>query len=187
MSDIDTAKVRPLPEALKTNFFMAFYKKQFHKEKGVYYPQAVTVGKPVETKEVAEKLALISTVSKSDVAAVLGDLAGVLADLMKQGKSVRLDGLGTFRLTLDSRGVKEEKDFDFQKQVKAVRVQFIPQREGAVTRGGTATRSLVPQGIEWIPMNAAPAEEEEDASGTGGSGGSGSGSEGDGQDKNPLG
>ena len=164
---------------------MAFYKKQFHKEKGVYYPQAVTVGKPVETKEVAEKLALISTVSKSDVAAVLGDLAGVLADLMKQGKSVRLDGLGTFRLTLDSRGVKEEKDFDFQKQVKAVRVQFIPQREGAVTRGGTATRSLVPQGIEWIPMNAAPAEEE-DASGSG-TGTGGSGDSGDGQDKNPLG
>lgn len=163
---------------------MAFYKKQFNERLGVYYPQAVTVGKPVETKEVAERLALISTVSKSDVAAVLGDLAGVLADLMKQGKSVRLEGLGTFRLTLDSKGVKEEKDFDFQKQVKAVRVQFIPQREGATTRGGTATRSLVPQGIEWLPMNAASAEE--DASGTG-TGGSGSGSEGDGQDKNPLG
>ena len=164
---------------------MAFYKKQFNERLGVYYPQAVTVGKPVETKEVAERLALISTVSKSDVAAVLGDLAGVLADLMKQGKSVRLDGLGTFRLTLDSKGVKEEKDFDFQKQVKAVRVQFIPQREGAVTRGGTATRSLVPQGIEWIPMNAASAEEE-DASGSG-TGTGGSGDSGDGQDKNPLG
>lgn len=153
---------------------MAFYKKQFHKEKGVYYPQAVTVGKPVETKEVAEKLALISTVSKSDVAAVLGDLAGVLAELMKQGKSVRLAGLGTFRLTLDTRGVKEEKDFDFQKQVKAVRVQFTPEREGAVTRGATATRSLVPQGIEWIPLNAAASSSsEEGGTGTGTGGGDG--------------
>lgn len=39
---------------------MAFYKKQFHKETGVYYPQAVTVGNPVETLEVAERLAQIS-------------------------------------------------------------------------------------------------------------------------------
>lgn len=153
---------------------MAFYKKQFNERLGVYFPQAVTAGKPVETKEVAEKLALISTVSKSDVAAVLGDLAGVLADFMKQGKSVRLEGLGTFRLTLDSRGVKEEKDFDFQKQVKAVRVQFIPQREGATTRGGTATRSLVPQGIEWIPLNAAASSSsEEGGTGTGTGGGDG--------------
>lgn len=144
---------------------MAFYKKQFHKEKGVYYPQAVTVGKPVETKEVAERLSLISTVSKSDVNAVLGDLAGVLADFMKQGKSVRLAGLGTFRLTLDTKGVKDEKDFDFQRQVKAVRVQFVPEREGAVTRGGTATRSLVPSGIEWLPMNAASETSDEGTEG----------------------
>lgn len=139
---------------------MAFYKKQFHKETGVYYPQAVTVGNPVETKEVAEKLALISTVSKSDVAAVLGDLAGVLADFMKQGKSVRLEGLGTFRYTLDTEGVANEADFDFQKQLKAVRVQFTPAKEGGTTRGSQATRSLVPTGIEWLPLDGSAASDD---------------------------
>lgn len=163
---------------------MAFYKKMFNKEHGVYFPMAVTVGKPVETKEVAERLALISTVSKSDVAAVLGDLAGVIADLMKQGKSVRLEGLGTFRLTLDTKGVKQEADFDFQKQLKGVRVQFTPEREGAVTRGGTQTRSLVPAGIEWIPMDGTGAASEDDGSGSEGTGGTGP--DGD-QNVNPLG
>lgn len=145
---------------------MAFYKKQFHKETGVYYPQAVTVGNPVETKEVAERLAQISTVSKSDVAAVLGDLAGVLADFMKQGKSVRLDGLGTFRLTLDTTGVKEEKDFDFNKQVKAVRVQFTPQREGNTKRGEAITRGMVSTGIEWLPLSAEAATTDDTDEGT---------------------
>lgn len=159
---------------------MAFYKKVFNEKTGVFYPKAVTVGKPVETKEVAERLAKISTVSKSDVNAVLGDLAGVIADFMKQGKSVRLEGLGTFHLKLDTKGVKNEEDFDFQKQLQAVRVQFIPQRERAVTRGGTATRSLVPGGIEWLPMNA------DGAVSDGGSGGSGNWPDGD-QDANPLG
>lgn len=128
---------------------MAFYKKQFSEKFGVYFPQAVTVGSPVDTKKIAERLAAISTVSKADVAAVLAELPGVLADYMSQGKSVRLDGLGTFRYTLSTEGVEQEADFDFQKQVKAVRVSFTPQREGAVTRGGTATRPLVPSGIEW--------------------------------------
>ena len=46
--------------------------------------------------------------------AVLGELPGVMADYMAQGKSVRLDGLGTFRLTLKTRGVADEADFDLQ-------------------------------------------------------------------------
>ena len=129
---------------------MAYYKKQFNEKTGVYFPQAVVVGKPIETKKIAERLAKISTVSYADVVAVLAEMPGVLADYMSQGKSVKLEGLGTFRYTLDTEGVENEADFDFQKQLKAVRVSFIPTKEGAVTKGGTATRALVPAGIEWL-------------------------------------
>lgn len=155
---------------------MAFYKKMYNSKTKVYYPMAVTVGNPVETKEVAEELALISTVSKSDVAAVLADLAAVMAKMMKQGKSVRLEGLGTFRYTLDTKGVADEADFDFNKQVKGVRVQFTPQREGNTTRGEAVTRSLVPSGIEWVPLGEAEADDSQQ-------GGTSSG----GDDDNPIG
>ena len=128
---------------------MSFYKKVYNERHQVWYPVAVTVGDPVETKKIAERLSAISTVSKADVLAVLAELPGVLADYMGQGKSVRLDGLGTFRYTLDTRGMANETDFDFKAQLKAVRVSFVPQREGAMTRGGTATRPLVPGDIEW--------------------------------------
>ena len=76
-----------------------------------------------------------------------------MADYMAQGKSVRLDGLGTFRYTLATKGVETEDEFDFQKQVRAVRVQFVPAREGAQTKGSVSTRSLVPTGIEWLPYD----------------------------------
>lgn len=139
---------------------MAFYKEQYNERMGVYFPQAVTVGKPIDTKEVAKRLARISTVSLADVLAVLAEMPGVLADFMAQGKSVRLDGLGTFRYTLDTEGVANREDMDFQKQVKAVRVSFIPQREGAVTKGGTATRALVPTGIEWLKYDGQSATDD---------------------------
>lgn len=157
---------------------MAFYKKMYNKKTEVYYPISVTVGRPVETKEIAEHLAQISTVSKSDVAAVLGDLAQVMSDYLRQGKSVRLDGLGTFRLTLDTEGVKDEKDFDFNRQLKAVRVQFTPQRSGATTRGEAVTRTLVPQGIEWLPVDYVPATAEPSTPDEPGTGGSGEGGDG---------
>ena len=140
---------------------MAFYVRQYSKSRDVYYPQAVVVGDPVGTDEVAEELAAISTVRRSDVRAVLGDIAKVLAKLMKQGKSVRIEGLGTFRYTLDTTGVADPADFDFQKQVKAVRVQFVPEKTFG-KRGDAATRALVDDKIEWIEMNASAASTEPD-------------------------
>lgn len=139
---------------------MAFYKKQFAKDRGVWYPHAVVVGKPIELKTVARRLAQISTVSYADVVAVLAEMPGVLADYMAQGKSVRLDGLGTFRYTLDTEGVADEADFDAQRQIKAVRVSFVPTREGAATKGGTPTRALVPTGIEWMEYGGTPSADD---------------------------
>lgn len=141
---------------------MAYYKKQYNEKNGVWYPHAITVGKPIDTKKIAERLAKISTVSYADVVAVLAELPGVLADYMAQGKSVKLDGLGNFRYVLDTDGVEQEADFDFQKQVKAVRVRFVPTREGAVTKGGTATRALVPGGIEWLNYDGEAAATDDD-------------------------
>ncbi len=150
---------------------MAFYQKAYNKKFGVWYPAAMTMGQPVPVKQVAQRLSAMCTATYADVMAVLGNLPGVMADFMAQGKSVRLDGLGTFRYTLDTRGVTVEDDFDFQKQVKAIRVQFIPQREGPATKGGTATRGLVPTGVEWIPYDPALQDAATDDDGTGGGSG----------------
>ena len=57
---------------------MPFWKKSFSKARGVYYPRAIVQGNPVETETIAKDLAKISTVSNSDVQAVLGDIAGVM-------------------------------------------------------------------------------------------------------------
>ena len=157
---------------------MSYYRKVYNQKFGVWYPSAVVMGQPVPVKKGAKRLSQMCTVTYADVMAVLGELPGVMADYMSQGKSVRLDGLGTFRYTLDSKGVEQEADFNFQKQVRAVRVQFVPQREGAMTKGSTATRTLVPADLEWIPYDAALAEEEGTGTTTPGTGGTGDGEEG---------
>ena len=83
---------------------MAFFKKQQKKINGKWYPQVVTVGKPVTTDEVADRLSKISTVSRADTYAVLKDLADVLSDYMAQGRTVKLEGLGTFYYTAAANG-----------------------------------------------------------------------------------
>lgn len=155
---------------------MPFWKKSFSSRTAVYYPQAIVQGKPVETETIAHDLAKISTVSNSDVQAVLGDIAGVMHTRMSQGKSVHIKGLGYFRYVLDTKGVKDLKEFNFEKQVQAVHVQFIPER--AKTSNGTYTRALVDsEQLEWIELS--PDTKDQDPSGGGGSG--------EDQEENPLG
>ena len=122
----------------------------------------------------------------ADVMAVLGELPGVLADYMAQGKSVKLEGLGTFRYTLSAKGVETEEEFDFQKQLRAIRVSFTPTREGAQTKGSTATRALVPTGIEWLNYDTVKDEETGGGSTPGGGTEPGTGG-GDGEDEDLFG
>ena len=151
---------------------MPFWKKVFSKRTNVYYPQAIVQGDPVETKDLAEELAFVSTVSKSDVNAVLGDIARVMNTFMANGKSVHIDGLGYFRYVLDTKGVENLDDFDFEKQVKAVRVQFTPEREK--NSSGAYTRALVDtKKLEWIELGA-NAEDQDPAQGDGTDDGTGS-------------
>ena len=153
---------------------MPFWKKSFNKRNLVYFPQSIVQGKPVETETIARDLAKISTVSNSDVQAVLGDISGVMHTRMAQGKSVHIKGLGYFRYVLDTKGVKNLKDFNFEKQVQAVRVQFVPERTKNST--GAYTRALVDSDqLEWIEL--APDTKDQDPAG---------GSDGD-ENDNPLG
>lgn len=145
---------------------MPFWKKMFNKNKGVYYPHAIVQGKPIETETIAKDLAKISTVSNSDVQAVLGDIPGVMHTRMAQGKSVHLKGLGYFRYVLTTKGVKDLADFDFQKQVEAVRVEFIPERKKLSS--GAYTRALVDSDeLEWIELSP-DTKDQDPAGGDGG-------------------
>ena len=119
---------------------------------GLWYPLSVTVGKPVSTDEVADRLAQISTVSRADTYAVLKDLAGVLADYMAQGRTVKLDGLGTFYYTADASGngvaTAEEVDASL---ITGVRVRFIPEARKSGS-GRNMVRSLISDNIFWVEL-----------------------------------
>lgn len=130
---------------------MAFYKKVKKSIDGKWYASAVTVGKPVTTDEVADKLAAISTVSRADTYAVLKDLAGVMADFMANGRTVKMDGLGTFYYTADTKGQGVDKAADVTADsINGVHVRFIPETKLSKQSGTRkATRSLVSDNIFW--------------------------------------
>lgn len=141
---------------------MAYFKKQQLKSNGKWYPKSVTIGRPVDTDTVAKKLADQSSLSVGDVLSVLKLLGGVIGDYMNNGRSVKLEGLGTFYYTANAEGngVDTEKEVGAQ-QITGTRVRFIPE----VSRGSSGqvtTRSLVGSDVFWellddeIPANPVP-------------------------------
>lgn len=144
---------------------------------GLYYPESVTVGKPISTVEIANALADRSTVTRADTLAVLTDLGSVMSTYMAQGKSVKLNGLGSFRYTIGAHGQGAETAEEVTCQnIKNVKVTFIPE----TTRNSdnsVATRSMLTTTIDWIkweePEEEKKKEETEDDSGSSDSGNSG--------------
>lgn len=73
---------------------------------------------------------------------------------MSQGRSVKLDGIGTFYFTAtaNKNGVAKEEDVS-AKQINGIRVRFIPEtsykQNGSTPAGRHATRSLTDVSIEW--------------------------------------
>lgn len=129
---------------------MAFYKVRLQKKSGLYYPQAITVGKQVSTKQLGKALSDRSTVTLADTLAVLSELGTVMSTFMAQGRSVQLDGSGSFRYTINStkQGVEKEEDVSTN-QIKSIRVRFVPE----MTRNAdktVATRTMQPTAVDWF-------------------------------------
>lgn len=159
---------------------MAFYKVRLQKKSGLYYPQAITVGKQITTKQLGKALSDRSTVTLADTLAVLSELGNVMSTFMAEGRSVKLDGLGSFRYNINAQkqGVEKEEEVSAE-QIKSIRVRFVPEMTRNADKS-VATRTMQPTAVDWFEW--AGKESEKDADSAGGSSSSGGGDDGN----NPL-
>ena len=148
---------------------MIFWKRVQQAINDLRYPRSVTVGKPVETQELANRIARESTVSPADTHAVLRALPAIMADFMKESRAIHIEGLGWFRYTTISAGkgvaTKDEVSSD---QITGLRVQFSPDRTRNMS-GGYTRALIADEGItfmEWLGKESdetqIPGEEEEE-------------------------
>lgn len=167
---------------------MAFFKRVQKKVNSLWYPQSVTWGKPVSTREVADELSVMSTVTRGDTYAVMENLGRVLSNYMAQGRTVKLDGIGTFFYTAKSskKGVQTAKEVNVS-QISGVRVRFLPE-VGRGSRNRITTRSMVDVKVVWEEWGKVPTPGgKPGGSNAGGSGQGGEHGGGGSQGGNPLG
>ena len=134
------------------------------------------MGKPVETQELANRIARESTVSPAGTHAVLRALPNIMADFMQESRAGHFEGLVWSRYTTVSAGngvaTKEEVSSD---QITGLRVQFTPDRTRNMS-GGYTRALIADEGItfmEWLGKESdetqVPEEDEEEETGSDGS------------------
>ncbi|MGL5318585.1 MAG: HU family DNA-binding protein [Bacteroidales bacterium] len=74
----------------------------------------------------AERIADATTASKADTILVLTALSTQLHQLLDEGYSVKLDGLGTFRVTLNGIGADTAEEFSTH-LIRGPRIRFRPE------------------------------------------------------------
>ncbi len=164
---------------------MAFFGRKFIKLTGKWAPVTKTVS-TYDAKRLAKDIEKESTVSQTDVMAVLNAIPNVMTRYLAEGHSVKLDGIGSFFLTFECKktGVDTPEEVSID-QVTNIKVQFRPaMKAGVGSQKNKRINTLVADDIEWtyLPGTKDDATDEDapDTDGgntdnTGGNGNSGGG------------
>jgi predicted histone-like DNA-binding protein len=136
----------------------------------LFYPQVVLAGN-VSTKQLAAEVAAYSSLTPGDVKNTLDNLVVVMAAHLQASESVTLDGLGTFRMAMQSAGNGVATEAEVSHTQATPRVRFLP----AMTRNsdGSSTRALV-DGAKFVRFAAGKVASGKPGTGDGGDTGGGS-------------
>ena len=95
------------------------------KKSGKWYARAVPMA-VADTRKLAEIVQRNCTVKMSDVLAVIAELVEVMKDQMQDSKRVKLDGFGSFKIGIESKGAETAAKFTVAEHVKGLHVVFTP-------------------------------------------------------------
>ena len=141
---------------------MAFYSKKYVKLTEKWIPVSKTVS-CYDAHRLAKDIEKESTVSQTDVMAVLNAIPTVMTRYLAEGHSVKLDGIGSFFLTFECKktGVDTPEEVSMD-QVTNIKVQFRPAMKGS-SKKGKFNNTLIADDIEWtyLPSTKGDVEENE--------------------------
>jgi len=111
------------------------YKNKTKSSYGKWYADTVHTGE-VHTDDIARKISENTTFRPGEVKGIIDELVDEMKLQLQESKVVVIDGLGRFRLTVESDGVDKKKDFDLQRNVKSVVCKFLPSGHRLSLNGG---------------------------------------------------
>lgn len=110
--------------AAEYEFFRTPQPKGSNKER---YHARMVVKQKVDTKQLARTIARRGAIKEAEVIAVITDLAKVLQEELSEGKSVHIDGIGSFRVSAQSPSVRTRDEVRAE-SIKFKSVVYTPEK-----------------------------------------------------------
>ena len=148
---------------------MVFYRLIQNKNEGMEKAYLKWFAHPVVTETVdldyiADRIQRNSTAKKSDAKAVLPEMVEVMADCLQKSQRVKIEGLGAFKIGLNSKGADSEEQFNVGENVTNVRIIFQPE---TLTDAATRKRSKkMLQGVRLTNISGFNSKNAVDATGS---------------------
>lgn len=92
---------------------------------GKWHARIVSEG-TATTDELAENIQEATSFSRGDVHGLIISLVDEIGYQLSLGKTVVLDGLGRFHLTVESDPVDNIDDFDIDRNIRGIKCKFLP-------------------------------------------------------------
>ena len=136
---------------------------------GKWYPRAVMTN-TVDTDALATIMQRNCTVKKSDILAVISELIETMQDQLQDSKRVKLNGFGSFKISMSSNGAEKASDFDARKHIKGLHVLFMPEVK-TDSEGKRMKTFITGCSVQEAPKNevntSKPSEADDSSSSTG--------------------
>ncbi len=100
-----------------------------------YYYGRACILNTVDTQMLAERIQDKCTLTKTDIVAVIDALVGEMTFLLQNSNAVKLNGFGTFKIGIKTRGAKTAKEFTVTENVKGFRLNFLPEGHKSLATG----------------------------------------------------
>ena len=125
---------------------------------GKWYAKMVPIG-TITSEQLAEEVSHMSTVTRSDMLAVLWSLAEVIRRHLLNSDRVEIDGIGAFKVGISTVAAATSADFGAQ-NVKGYRINYQPFKRfvpnGQVTDKNRRAGSFVKYLLEGVTVQEAP-------------------------------
>jgi len=122
-----------------------------------WYARAV-VTETMTTRQLAEIMQENCTVKRSDIEAVLRELVPTMTRAMQDSKRVKIDGLGSFKIGLKTSPAGSAKEFNAQKNVRGMHVNFQPETYKDKKTNSRICNMLSRCTVAELPKNAVVTE-----------------------------
>jgi predicted histone-like DNA-binding protein len=143
---------------------MIFYKLIQNKNEEMPKAYQKWYARPVVTETIdldyiAERIQRSSTAKKSDAKAVLTEMVEVITDALQSSQRVHIDGFGSFKVGISSRGADSEEDYSAAEHVRGRRIIFQPETQTDPSTRKRSKKMLV--GATLSNINGLVAKKEE--------------------------